>query len=518
MAYGRKTYRRRRAPYRKPRRTYRKRRVYGMGSYGTRKRRSYRTLRGLGAYNSGEYHVKLARSKIGGGIGTLLGGLVGGLLGPGGAAVGAGIGGGIGGLIGLGSYKVNKNSLLNVGMGKDPPYVANTGGRTVIRHREFLGNILSTTDFTNRVYHINPGLKDTFPWLNKIASQYEQHRWLGLGAEYRSLCSNALNSTNLQQGVVIMSADYDAAAPAFISKQQMENSQYTTSCKPSDSFMHMFECSPTMNQNNIFYNRNENTDLTNRPLQLFDLCKFQVATEGMQQAGNIIGELWLTFDVEFLKSILSPEVDYSETAFWELDSPSGATALGNTQPLEITNAFGVTLSIPNSTITFPASVQGDFLATYLVSASTGGTGSFGLKWESTLGVAGIDTFHNMGELGPGNYSYLPGPTKEIQMIPPGGIFLSEFFFSISDPTIPSIITLETVEPGFLGARTGRLCITRIAPAIASHYGPTLENPSLVAMIKKNKIKSLMTTTQKKELEAIERKEREVGTQPKSTWW
>jgi hypothetical protein len=72
-------------------------------------------------------------------------------------------------ITGLGDYRVSGAGGIRNDNG--PPQFA--PGRTPrIAHREYLGDITSSIDFTANTYDLNPGNPTTFPWLAQIAKKF----------------------------------------------------------------------------------------------------------------------------------------------------------------------------------------------------------------------------------------------------------------------------------------------------------------------------------------------------------
>jgi len=236
------------------------------------------------------------------GLASDAGGAIGSYFGPVGAALGRSAGDLFRRATGFGDYKVGSNSLI--GMGSDPPTIKNSGSRnTIIRHREFLTDIVGTTSFTNTVFPINAGLVSTFPWGAQIGQNFEQYNIKGLIFEFKTTCATALSSsTNTAMGTVIMATEYNSINAPFSSKSQMENHEFCTSSVPSISFMHPIECSREETSIKTLYVRSGAVP-SNADQRMYDLGNFQIATVGMQ-ASNIIGELWCTFEIELLKPVL----------------------------------------------------------------------------------------------------------------------------------------------------------------------------------------------------------------------
>jgi hypothetical protein len=179
--------------------------------------------------------------------------------------------------------------------------VKNTSAGVIIRHQENLIDINPTSDFTQRAFNINPGIASTFPWLSTIAANYEQWKPRGILFMYKAMSSNALNSVNTSLGSVIMATEYNSADTlAYISKQDMENQEFSNSVKPSKSCIHPVECSKYQNPMSILYNRTGGVP-PNADVRLYDLGIFTVATQGMQSTEGTIGELWVSYEIEFFK-------------------------------------------------------------------------------------------------------------------------------------------------------------------------------------------------------------------------
>ena len=193
--------------------------------------------------------------------------------------------------------------------GMTPPMIQNSmnGGGIIVRHREYIGDITSTTAFFNRNLPINPGLVGTFPWLAQIANAFEQYRFRGLIFEFKSLAADALisASTNIGQGTVIMATQYNSLSAGFSNKIEMENYEYANSCKPSCSFMHPVECALYQTPSTPLYVRN-GVIPANADERLYDMGNFNIATQGLPSDTGSIGELWATFEIEFFKPKYNP--------------------------------------------------------------------------------------------------------------------------------------------------------------------------------------------------------------------
>lgn len=272
-------------------------------------------------------------------------------------AVGRYAGGGLHWLLkkitGFGDYKVSSNSLVL--KGKVPAVFASDGRGTMIQHREYIGDVVGSTAFAVRAYPINAGMQDTFPWLSQIAANYEQYCVRGMIFEFKSTSANALNSTNTALGTVVMSTQYNSVNANFASKAQMENHEFSTSGKPSESFMHPIECARGETPISCLYTR-VGTVPSGQDARLYDLGVMNIATVGMQAAA-VIGELHVIYDIELLKPRLFDSLG-DDILMDKFNLPTTASAtnyFGSTVPSATAKSnLGCVLTTANTgTITFP---------------------------------------------------------------------------------------------------------------------------------------------------------------------
>nr|AOV86314.1 putative capsid [uncultured virus] len=205
-------------------------------------------------------------------------------------------------LTGLGDYSVKRNVLMGNNL---PQIVNNTGpGGTTIRFQEYLGDVYTggTDVFKIDSYLINAANPKTFPWLSQIAANYEQYDIEGMVFSFTSTSADALNSTNTALGTVMMATQYDVLDEPFNSKTEMLNYEFSTSCKPSHSNLHMIECDPRQTTINELYCLYNQEVPPNGDPRLYHLGKFSIATTGFQhnQPTNI-GQLQVTYQVRLLK-------------------------------------------------------------------------------------------------------------------------------------------------------------------------------------------------------------------------
>lgn len=322
---------------------------------------------------NGRYRIPrdfFSANKVGQYLGSAAGGAIGSFIAPGiGTSAGSEIGKYLGGkagdlfksITGWGDYKVNYNSLLF-----PDQMVPSFGDDSIrVRKREFICDINSLgTGFNIQSFSINPGLDQSFPWLSSIAKNYEQYRFNGLIYQFVSTSSDAIASTTaLGLGQVILATDYSAVDDDFQSSPQMLGSMFSTSGKPSENIMHAIECAPGDTPQKLYYVRTGNA-VSGTDKRIWDLGKFQIATNNMPAAYNGMGQLWVSYDVTFCKSIQNNTLGLTlNSDFWR---ELGGYNITNS------NVFGTLLSndymygdsgsnlgcsINNNTIFFPENLQ-----------------------------------------------------------------------------------------------------------------------------------------------------------------
>lgn len=342
-----------------------------MGKNNARNTSAYYNYKRTRAAQKDRQRTADAARKRGPGIisegGKLLGGMAGTALSgtPIGTAIGGFLGGKIGHLVeqitGFGDYKIQSNSVMKGGM--TPPQVVNTmnKGGYIIRHREYITDILATQNFTMQTFALNPGLATSFPWLSQIASSFEIFRFRGLLFEFKSLSSDSVlsSATSSALGAVIMSTQYNSLAPPFADKKTMENHEFANSCKPSCSMIHPIECKASQVVNDKLYVRTgENFRGDQR---LYDLGEFCIATQGMQASSGVAGELWATYEIEFYQNQFLPVVG---TDHFQLANVSNSAPLGtSTLPgINTGSSLGGTINAAGTIYSFPPNLsQGLYL-------------------------------------------------------------------------------------------------------------------------------------------------------------
>jgi len=283
---------------------------------------------------------KIAKSKFNA---STLGSNVGSMWGPAGRILGGAAGKLFKTVTGYGEYKVNTNSLIT-SAGDTLPMFKNAHVGTNVRHREYIGDVITSGvigQFKIDKFVIQPGLLASFPWLAAGAENYEEYTLNGMVVEFKSNSYDALASTNTASGTVILTTQYNVYEPDFINKLQMEQYEFTCSCKPSISIVHPVECARLETPTSVLRIRNASVQ---GDLGLYDWGNFYIATVGMQGASTNIGELWLSYDITLIKPKLRASSDVGD--HWII--PSGNLTNMSTTALNYFGRAG-TATVPAKT-------------------------------------------------------------------------------------------------------------------------------------------------------------------------
>ncbi len=287
-----------------------------------------------------------------------------------GGAVGNSLGATISKWLGSGDYSVQSNSIVGQTLKSTEsiPSMHREGQSVIIRHKEYLGEVRSNTSFTiNNTFPLNPGMALTFPWLSGVASRFQEYRFKGVVYHYVPTSGSLSSGTSNALGSVMLQTTYRSNDAAPASKVELLNEYWASESVPSESFCHPIECDPKENPFNIQYVRTQAVPSGDNQL-IYDLGATHLATSGQQAAGVILGDLWITYEVELKKPVVTSnvttDVQYIEQAFSAATGASWfatpSTSLGN---------LGVTYDGVR-TVTFPKASVGSWLLKYNFVAST----------------------------------------------------------------------------------------------------------------------------------------------------
>lgn len=278
---------------------------------------------------------------------------------------------GLGGYVASGNGEYGLSNSLVSGSNVSVPSMLGGDeiGSICVTHKEYLGNITGSGIFENSAFQLNPGLSQTFPWLSQIAQNYEEYSFNQLMFTYTSLLSDSTASGVI--GSIIMTTNYNAGQPDFTNTSDMLNNIGTISARPIDGpIIHGIECDDSKNVLPSYFVRSGSVP-DNQDIKTYDMGRFQIATEGMPNDGQLQGQLWVSYNIVLRKpKIYTAAGKGIQTDMYKYLTTSGINKeyiCGKTLLASPLNSIGTTITCPDRLrlrITFPnTTVQGIFKIT-----------------------------------------------------------------------------------------------------------------------------------------------------------
>lgn len=361
-------------------------------------------------------------------------------------------------IFGLGAYKLKVNSVFGDMVNNTVPVMHSDSETIVLRHREYIGDVSSTTSFATTSYSVNPGLPATFPYLSAVAQNFQEYDFRGLVFEFKSTSADALNSTNTALGTVILAAQYNATDDVFVDKQQMLNEMWSIDTKPSSNVLLPIECDPKENPFKVQYIRTGALSTTQGSMLQYDLCNLVVGTYG-SQAAAVVGELWATYEVELRKPKLSvglgltiPGAHYR--AFGTMPGQTSLfTSSANFVAAKVDDNIGLTVSGATfNVLNFPKGCHG----LYYIQMYCNGT-STALSATMTYTLSNCTKTSIYGPAGSSNNGDITVPFNITTTSTFFGLWIN-----ISDPTLAASVTYLPAVTNMLSASTASdLMVTQL---------------------------------------------------------
>lgn len=255
----------------------------------------------------------------------------------------------VGNLLGTGDYIDASGSQVYA---PDPPSFRKANDGVLVTHREYLGDIISSSvagAFKIDGYALNPAESRTFPWLSNVCKEsYQQYKFEQLMFEFRTFSADALNSTNTALGSVFACVNYDAADPAPGSRQEVENTDWSRSVKPSESMKCFVECDPKqtgLNQG-LLYIVNGASIPPGTDLKTYILGRFFIGTVGCQGSSVNLGSLYVNYTVKLYKPFMTRPLASANILTQAREGCNASNMFGTSQYASIYNcdSLGVTFS------------------------------------------------------------------------------------------------------------------------------------------------------------------------------
>lgn len=326
----------------------------------------------------------------------------------------------LGAITGMGDYRIGRKSYSDSryltgshGFKKDygkmggvqhtrrgQPKVKMEKGTMNISHCEYLGTLISagatgSNNFLAQSYAINPGNSGTFPWLSSTAINFQEYKFHKLVFEYRPLVSESTSTSSntlTSMGAVAIATQYNSILGPYNNYQQMAESDFAVTIKPSEHALHAIECNARYNPLGIQY-VSAQTSLTvganNSDIRMQNLGIVTFASNNIPVASNTsvpLGEIWVHYEITLEKPQINAYLTGLQSSHYfgsnstgapATTTPFGASITPTVQPTPAANNL-LALTFGTNTITFPLQVTaGRYLICYYcqgtaaVAASTG---------------------------------------------------------------------------------------------------------------------------------------------------
>jgi hypothetical protein len=244
----------------------------------------------------------------------------------------------------------------------------------------------------------------------------------------------------------MLQTSYRASEAAPTSKVELLNEYWSSESVPSQAFCHPIECDPKENPFNIHYVRSGAVP-TGDTVLMYDIGKTTLAVGG-QQGTSVLGDLWVTYEIELRKPILTDINNLNVNTL----SGAGSTAVSTT------NTFGTNFSIRSSsfavapivgtrTITFPPYSTG----AYLIAIVYDGTTTAVNPDVPTITGAGSSILTTFGAANGKRTTYTVG-TQDPAIL---------FCINITQPATTTVVTSTLTT--LTGASGVQLLITEVNP-------------------------------------------------------
>lgn len=162
-------------------------------------------------------------------------------------------------------------------------------GSVRVRHREYLFDLIATSDWSVTPVAINPGLP-TFAWLSELAGLYESYLFTSLSFDFESTASTT------SAGTVMMAIDFDSADEIPVSKQALMAMQGAVRTAPWQA-MKYSATSSNLKKFGVQRYVRQGALNPNLDIKTYDVGKLLLAVQGAP--GAQWGEVYVSYDITF---------------------------------------------------------------------------------------------------------------------------------------------------------------------------------------------------------------------------
>jgi len=274
-----------------------------------------------------------------------------------------------GGLDASGPISFAPVTMTRVQRGRKPQMAMLSDGDILVTHREYFADVVAASGapnpFNNTTYNINPGQSVMFPWLSKVAQNYESYQFQKLKFDYETDAPSSLG------GTVVLAVDYDSSDAPATSKQQAQ--AYRSFVKSAPWKECTFQAIKEDLQKLKSHFVRPGAQPTGTDIKLYDIGVLNVITQSVSTSNALCGELYVDYTVKLMTPVYEPALSnatYSGVF-------TGAGVLSTTNPLGTapTTAAGTTGAYVNNSSRVTFTQPGEYLcATFANMLSLNATG------------------------------------------------------------------------------------------------------------------------------------------------
>ncbi len=249
-------------------------------------------------------------------------------------------------------------------------------GDCIIQHREFFADVPGSVGTAVTGYPINPGLNTPFPWLSRIAANYESYKFLDL----KILYSTEAGATST--GTVCIGIDYDPLAGLPTTKSQLMSYRGSVRNSPWCPMAHV-SIPEDLSKRSSYFVRQGALAPADDPA-LYDVGQLIILTRGQADTA-FVGELYLEYTVR-LMTPQSNSLGGGNAVWGTYTTPSNSQlavySAGNL-PATVVNS-GTTTAVATFTFTqgWTGFISFALAGTGVTGSALAGTGLDAATWNS----------------------------------------------------------------------------------------------------------------------------------------
>jgi hypothetical protein len=172
-----------------------------------------------------------------------------------------------------------------------------------IVHREYIQDLTAqgsspSTFNVAATLSCNPGQAGTFPWLSKIAANFESYKFNKLKFCYETEAPSSLGGTQ------VLAVDYDASDAAPLTKQQALAYRGSVRSPPWQNCCHT-SIKEDLSKEKTYYVR-PGAQPANTDIKTYDVGVLYAINQGVTTGGAVTGELYVEYDVTLMTPLYEP--------------------------------------------------------------------------------------------------------------------------------------------------------------------------------------------------------------------